>query len=206
MNRSRFLPITALRVTLLMILRRQLRSFIIATTAIALGLLATLQPTASALDFPMATHIVLPDSVDLTVKPVSMLAMYSQLQTNVSVSASALAMVSLASRQIELARTKTGAQGVAREIMNNQYRWSDSQFGCLRTLWDHESHWNYKAHNYNSGAHGIAQAMPADKMDVIATDWRTNPVTQIRWGLRYIKVRYSTPCQALGYFNSRGSY
>jgi len=34
-------------------------------------------------------------------------------------------------------------------------------------------------------------------MEVISTDWRTNPVTQIKWGLAYIKARYSTPCKAL---------
>jgi hypothetical protein len=33
-------------------------------------------------------------------------------------------------------------------------------------------------------------------MNVVSTDWRTNPVTQIRWGLRYISIRYETPCKA----------
>ena len=37
-------------------------------------------------------------------------------------------------------------------------------------------------------------------MSVIALDWRTNPVTQIRWGLHYIDLRYSTPCKALSNF------
>jgi hypothetical protein len=115
-------------------------------------------------------------------------------------------MVALQSQQIEMARTITGAQSVARLIMLTNYKWGASQFGCLKTLWSHESHWNYKAHNYSSGAHGIAQALPADKMSVIAADWLTNPVTQIRWGLRYIDIRYSTPCRALQSFNGRGSY
>jgi membrane-bound lytic murein transglycosylase MltF len=69
-----------------------------------------------------------------------------------------------------------------------------------------ESHWNYKAHNTRSGAHGIAQALPASKMNVVSTDWRTNPVTQIRWGLRYISIRYETPCKALAKHNRSRFY
>jgi soluble lytic murein transglycosylase-like protein len=60
-----------------------------------------------------------------------------------------------------------------------------------------ESHWNYKAHN-KGGAYGIAQALPASKMRVSGHDYLTNPYTQIRWGLRYIKTRYSNrACWAL---------
>jgi hypothetical protein len=173
---------------------------------VAFIFMATVQPTAYGLDFPMATHIALPDSVDLAVKPGSMVALYGQFQSTATISSNVLAMVSLASQQIELARTTMGAQQVARNIMSTQFHWNDSQFGCLKSLWNHESHWNYKAHNYYSGAHGIAQALPADKMDVVGTDWRTNPVTQIRWGLRYINIRYSNPCRALATFNWRGSY
>jgi pyruvate dehydrogenase complex dehydrogenase (E1) component len=168
--------------------------------------MATVQPTAFGLDFPMATHIALPDTVNLSVKPDSVVALYGQFHTTANISSNVLAMVSLASQEIEAARTITGAQQVARSIMTAQYHWGVTQFGCLKALWNHESHWNYKAHNYSSGAHGIAQALPADKMDVTGTDWRTNPVTQIRWGLRYIETRYSTPCKALGTFNWIGSY
>jgi len=73
-------------------------------------------------------------------------------------------------------------------------------------LWTRESHWNYQAHNYRSGAHGIPQALPASKMDLIADDWRTNPVTQIRWGLRYIESRYDTPCGAWSKFKRSRYY
>lgn len=176
--------------------------------------LATVQPSALALEFPTTSHISIPDAANLSVAPApqdptptpSAAALFSQMQTSALVSSSELAMVALQSRQIELARSTAGAQTVAREIMKVKYKWGTSQFGCLKKLWTHESHWNYKAHNYRSGAHGIAQALPADKMNMIATDWRTNPVTQIRWGLHYIDVRYSTPCQALRNFNWRGSY
>jgi hypothetical protein len=108
-----------------------------------------------------------------------------------------LALVSAASIQVDLARTPYGAKKVAKEILFNEYGFKQVQYKCLEELWIEESNWRYKAHNKRSGAHGIAQALPANKMDVVSTDWRTNPVTQIRWGLRYISIRYETPCKAL---------
>lgn len=117
-----------------------------------------------------------------------------------------LAMVSSVSRQVELARTPLGAMKVAHSIVTNEYGFSEKEYKCLSSLWTKESHWNYKARNKKSGAHGIAQALPANKMDVISTDWRTNPVTQIRWGLRYISVRYDTPCKALAKHNRSNHY
>ncbi len=74
--------------------------------------------------------------------------------------------------------------------------WSDAEFSCLVALWQRESNWNVNAHNPTSGAHGIPQALPGDKMATVGADWATNPVTQITWGLGYIAGRYGTPCAA----------
>jgi hypothetical protein len=112
------------------------------------------------------------------------------------VDASAMAMISIAARQVESARQAEGAKEVARQIIAQKYRWSERQFTCLDELWTKESKWNYKARNKSSGAHGIAQALPATKMEIVGTDWRTNPVTQITWGLKYIDERYEYPCRA----------
>ena len=114
-----------------------------------------------------------------------------------SVDAKTIALVSLEARQVDLARTPDGAKLVAKNLIADSYDWNSTQVSCLTQLWDGESHWNFKAHNYRSGAHGIAQALPATKMEIISTDWRTNPLTQIKWGLTYIKARYGTPCTAL---------
>ncbi|WP_410809813.1 lytic transglycosylase domain-containing protein [Micromonospora sp. 067-2] len=81
-----------------------------------------------------------------------------------------------------------------------------AEFPCLEKLWTKESGWNHKASNSGSGAFGIPQALPGSKMGTVAADWRTNPATQITWGLRYIKGRYDTPCGAWGYFQSNGHY
>ena len=95
----------------------------------------------------------------------------------------------------------------AKALMASRFGWtSPAQFQCLVTLWNRESHWNYKAHNGGSGAHGIPQALPGSKMRSAGSDWRTNPVTQILWGLGYVERRYSTPCGALSHFRSLGWY
>ncbi|MGC4745764.1 transglycosylase SLT domain-containing protein [Micromonospora sp. DT201] len=81
-----------------------------------------------------------------------------------------------------------------------------AEFPCLEKLWTKESGWNHKANNSSSGAYGIPQALPGSKMSSVASDWRTNPATQIKWGLGYIKGRYKTPCGAWSYFQNNGHY
>ena len=180
----------------------------------AMIVLSTATPSSYGLEFPMTTQLSLPDGAFLVASQVhqenpeqQVAALYANLNTKKSVSAIDLRAVSLASRQIELARTPSGAQNVAFNIIRTEYkRWNKSQEACLVKLWTRESHWNYKAHNYRSGAHGIAQSYPAIKMESVGLDWRTNPVTQIRWGLNYIDKRYGSPCKALYRHNARGSY
>ena len=74
--------------------------------------------------------------------------------------------------------------------------WGMDEYDCLVALWNRESHWNVYAHNTGSGAYGIPQSLPGEKMASVADDWQTNPATQIEWGLRYIQGRYGSPCGA----------
>jgi hypothetical protein len=129
-----------------------------------------------------------------------------ELNSVKAVNANEMALVSIASRQLEIARVPDGARAVAREIAQSKYGWGSFQFACLNKLWTKESNWRYKARNKSSGAHGIPQALPATKMESVGTDWRTNPVTQIKWGLRYIEVRYETPCKAYKKFQRSNWY
>lgn len=101
----------------------------------------------------------------------------------------------------QLAANQADPQGVARRVMG-EYGFGADQFGCLVQLWTGESDWNYTASNPSSGAYGIPQALPATKMATAGADWQTNPETQIRWGLGYIKASYGTPCGALNFWNS----
>lgn len=80
------------------------------------------------------------------------------------------------------------------------------QFPCLDKLWTKESGWNHKAYNESSGAYGIPQALPGSKMGSVADDWKTNPATQIKWGLGYIEGRYDDPCGAWRHSQSSGWY
>lgn len=163
--------------------------------------LSMAQPSAYGLEFPMTTQLNLPDSKNLTIK-----TQVLELDQAVSVNISEMAIVAGLARQVELARQPIGAKLVTKEIMTSEYNWGDDQYSCINRLWTKESHWNYQAHNYRSGAHGIAQALPATKMEIISDDWRTNPVTQIRWGLHYIEARYDTPCKALAKFKRSHYY
>ena len=162
------------------------------------------QPTAYGLEFPMTTRLVLPDapagSALLVVAPSTATSvsasLTSALDSRRTVFSSEIALVSARSLFIEAAREPLGAKRFAKEMMASEYGWGDDEYTCLNRLWTKESHWNYKARNPRSGAHGIAQALPATKMEQVGTDWRTNPITQIQWGLLYISERYDTPCAA----------
>jgi hypothetical protein len=80
------------------------------------------------------------------------------------------------------------------------------QMPCLDRLWTKESGWNHRSVNRSSGAYGIPQALPGEKMAAYGADWQTNPVTQIKWGLNYIKNRYQTPCSAWAFFQTHNWY
>lgn len=111
------------------------------------------------------------------------------------------------SRAREAAPTRAVAYGSPRAIARDQLAargWSD-QFGCLDNLWTKESGWRTTASN-PSGAYGIPQALPGSKMASAGSDWRTNPATQIRWGLGYIGSRYGDPCGAWSHFQRKGWY
>lgn len=84
--------------------------------------------------------------------------------------------------------------------------WTGAQWTCLDSLWQRESGWNHLAQNRSSGAYGIPQALPGSKMATVAADWRTNPATQITWGLGYIAGRYGTPCGAWSHSQTYGWY
>jgi len=78
-------------------------------------------------------------------------------------------------------------------------------FGCLKDIWNRESGWRYDAEN-PSGAYGIPQALPGSKMASAGADWQTNPATQIKWGLGYIKAIYGDPCKAWAFEEANGYY
>ena len=98
-----------------------------------------------------------------------------------------------------------GAQAYAASRLG-AYGWGQDQMSALVTLWNKESDWSTTATNASSGAYGIAQSLPGDKMASAGGDWQTNYKTQIEWGLNYIKERYGSPAGALSWHLAHNWY
>ncbi len=109
-------------------------------------------------------------------------------------------------KQKLVADAKKNPQAAARVLMVDQGWTSDTQYRCLVNLWNGESDWRWWAENPSSSAYGIPQSLPARKMAQFGADYRTNPVTQIRWGLWYIKMSYGNPCNAWATWQSRAPH
>lgn len=70
----------------------------------------------------------------------------------------------------------------------------------------HESSCRVDAENPSSGAYGIPQALPGNKMASAGDDWRTNPLTQLRWMDDYVRRRYGSWQGALEFKKTKGWY
>jgi hypothetical protein len=103
-------------------------------------------------------------------------------------------------------RVAADPRSLAASMAAERYGWGPEQFACLDNLWVKESGWDHTAKNPSSGAYGIPQSLPGDKMATHGADWRTNPATQISWGLDYISQVYGTPCAAWGHSQSVNWY
>jgi hypothetical protein len=113
----------------------------------------------------------------------------SQQRGNMAVQASVTTAVS------------SGPQETARRLVG-----SAAQFQCFSKIVSHESGWNHRATNASSGAYGLVQALPGSKMASAGADWRTNPTTQIKWGLDYMNSRYGSPCAAWSFWQAHNWY
>ncbi|MFI5669250.1 transglycosylase SLT domain-containing protein [Streptomyces sp. NPDC051704] len=101
---------------------------------------------------------------------------------------------------VQSSYTVAQVKDIARQIV------PAGQFQCFSNIINEESTWNYKAVNSSSGAYGLVQALPGSKMSSVADDWRTNPATQIQWGLNYMNERYHSPCAAWSFHQANGWY
>ncbi|WP_327066034.1 transglycosylase SLT domain-containing protein [Kitasatospora sp. NBC_01302] len=81
-----------------------------------------------------------------------------------------------------------------------------NQWTSFANIVSHESSWNFQATNPSSGSYGLGQALPASKMASAGSDWRTNPVTQIKWTLNYMNERYGSPNAAWSFWQSHHWY
>ena len=95
-------------------------------------------------------------------------------------------------------------QKIAAQMMPG-FGFNQQQYSCLLALWDKVSGWDVYAEG-SSGQYGIPQALPGAVMAAVGPDWQTDAVTQIKWGLGYIKKTYGNPCGALQHEKIYGYY
>ena len=99
------------------------------------------------------------------------------------------------------AATSSGAQTIAHQMIPDA-----AQYAAFSNIVSHESGWNVTATNASSGAYGLVQALPGSKMASAGPDWKTNPATQIRWGLDYMNSRYGSPVGAWNFWQTHHWY
>lgn len=83
---------------------------------------------------------------------------------------------------------------------------SEDDLSAALDLIYRESGCRVDARNASSGAYGIPQALPGNKMAAYGADWETNPVTQIRWMSGYVTGRYGGWKQAIEFWYAHGWY
>lgn len=71
---------------------------------------------------------------------------------------------------------------------------------------ERESGWNHTIANPSSGAYGLPQALPGNKMSSHGADWQTNPYTQLSWMYDYMVNRYGSIQGALNFWNANHWY
>lgn len=87
-----------------------------------------------------------------------------------------------------------------------QRGWTGNDWDCLVKLWTRESSWLWYAENASSGAYGIPQSLPADKMAAFGANYRDDAAVQIDWGLWYIVQAYGSPSKAWQHSEQVGWY
>ncbi|MFJ9925001.1 MULTISPECIES: aggregation-promoting factor C-terminal-like domain-containing protein [Streptomyces] len=95
----------------------------------------------------------------------------------------------------------SSAQAIAHKMIPDA-----AQFNAFSKIVERESGWNPTATNSSSGAYGLVQALPGSKMASAGADWKTNPATQIKWGLDYMNSRYGSPVKAWSFWQANGWY
>jgi hypothetical protein len=76
-----------------------------------------------------------------------------------------------------------------------------SDFKYVDYIVSHESEWLVTVYNkQGSGAYGLAQAKPAEKMAPFGDDYMTNPVTQLKWADYYAVNRYGSWAEAYNFW------
>jgi hypothetical protein len=121
--------------------------------------------------------------------------------TAVALAAATTGMVLTAAPAQAATTSASSAKTIAHKMIPDA-----GQYNAFSKIVEHESGWNPSATNSSSGAYGLVQALPGSKMASAGSDWKTNPKTQIKWGLDYMKSRYGSPAGAWNFWQANGWY
>ncbi|MFD4547141.1 transglycosylase SLT domain-containing protein [Streptomyces sp. NPDC058467] len=121
--------------------------------------------------------------------------------TGAAVAAATAGMVLAAAPAQAATTSASSAQSIAHQMIPDA-----AQYNAFSNIVEHESGWNPSATNASSGAYGLVQALPGSKMSSAGADWKTNPKTQIKWGLDYMNSRYGSPAGAWNFWQANGWY
>jgi Transglycosylase SLT domain len=102
-------------------------------------------------------------------------------------------------KPITYSNTVAGARAYVRARIGTH------QYNCINAIFTRESKWNPRAGSVTS-AYGIPQAFPGSKMAAFGSNWRTSPITQVKWGIWYVDNRYGSACAAWFFWQAHGWY
>ena len=119
---------------------KKVKSISILGVSSSLLLIATLLPTANALEMSLTSTVEVdaPKAASI-VEPETVAALFGEDDLTATASgaifSTQLALVSAVSRQVELARTPLGAKKVAKSILMDEYGFAEKEYKCLNQLW-----------------------------------------------------------------------
>lgn len=119
----------------------------------------------------------------------------------VAAATAGIALTAAPAQAATTAPSATQAKAIAHKLIPDT-----AQYKAFSNIVEHESGWDVDATNASSGAYGLVQALPGTKMASAGADWKTNPETQIKWGLDYMKSRYGSPTGAWAFWQANGWY
>ena len=104
--------------------------------------------------------------------------------------------------------TPAYAKWYAKSHVAKKYHWQATQYGCLVSLWNRESHWSFRSHNSRGRTFGIPQT---NRPTIVAfgttfATYMKTPELQVQVGAKYINYRYGSPCAALKHAKRTGWY
>jgi Transglycosylase SLT domain len=191
---------------------------LVGAAGVAVGLGALSVDSPGSIRGAAADVTAAPDSDAVDAAPDDREEQAAERESSRSVSRPALVSVQRATKKSAMPASRQEVSGAVTETveatdprdialgMLGDYGWSTDEFSCLDSLYLQESGWNPAAENPSSGAYGIPQSLPGDKMAEYGSDWQTNPETQLEWGLAYIQDRYGSPCGAWNFWLSNNWY